>query len=232
MDTRVWLTTPLSSSLRSFASLFACLSLVLASSSLVGCAAFEEPCPARPTPCRNDARVQVDLGPSGAITDPLVAYRLTIEVPAGKDAAGVAHGAITQRCLFSTPQNLVRCDTGPFVAYLSAPARGSCTTTPPDIGVNGDGAIVVDPPESSCRVDVEPLTLELSSNTLPEGAFTLILERNDETFLPLSVEAAVLETRPDGPRCGTVCRERVAPLTLADLSHSRGAPERGGGDPQ
>lgn len=191
---------------------------MLVSSSLVGCEAFEEPCPARPTPCRNDARVQIDLGAVGAITDPLTAYRLTIEVPAGKDAAGIAHEAVTQRCLFSTPQNLVRCDAGPFSATLYAPSRVTCDTAPPDIGVNGDGAIVVDPPESSCTASTPPLTLELSSTTLPEASFTLQLERGDERFVPLSVEAAVLETRPDGPKCGALCRERLAPLTLALLT--------------
>ena len=66
------------------------------------------------------------------------------------------------------------------------------------------------------------LKLELSSTTLPEGPFTLTLERGKERFLPLTVEAAVLETRPDGPKCGNTCRERVAPLALADLSRVAG----------
>lgn len=211
----VWLETPVSRFARVFAA-------VLLGATFVGCEAFEQPCPQQPTACRDDARVTVDLGPAGPLTDALVAYRLRIVTPAGKDAAGTEQPAQTQVCLFSTPQNTVRCDTGPFVATLNAPQKMQCGTSKPDVGVNGDGAIEVQPGESSCTTTTAPLSLELSSLTLPEGTLTLTLERGEEQFLPLTVESAVVETRPDGPKCGNTCRERVAPLTLADLTRVAG----------
>ena len=169
----------------------------------------------------------------GALSDPLVSYRLTIvsspvSKPGQGGAGGGADGAITQRCLFSTPQNLLRCEDGVFQGSIGYRSEAKCETSDPEIAPGGDvdaagapvGGIKITPPQTSCGTTVKPLTLTLRTPAAV-SSLTLTLERGDQRFAPVEVSLLPTQVRPDGPKCGVSCSQSLAALPLGALTSTR-----------